>query len=57
MRYLITIKNGPPFLTDWFELENNYNNSDHLGMVVYDLSQRKYCDDGKTWKDIVEDHL
>ena len=55
MRYLITAKGHPPGLTNWFDVENNWN--DDVAMVVYDLHLSKYMDDGILWKDIEEDHL
>jgi len=55
MRYLITIKNGEPFLTKWFDPKNNFNAD--LGMIVYDLVKNKYTTDGKKWDDIEIDHL
>lgn len=54
-RYLITTEVEPPFLTHWFDAENNFNPS--IGMVVYDLHTRMYTTDGWTWLDIQEDHL
>lgn len=55
MRYLITTKDTKPFLTHWFQSENNFNID--LDMVVYDLVENKYTDDGETWNDIDIDHL
>jgi hypothetical protein len=55
MRYLITTAGGEPFLTEWFDAENNFTES--VGMVVYDLCTFKYTTDGRTWKDINEDNL
>ena len=55
MRYLITITDEEPFLTDWYSNENHFVNE--CGMVVYDLYKMVYTDDGNTWKDIPEDHL
>lgn len=55
MRYLITCNIQPPALTAWFDPENHFNES--VGMVVYDLQMNRYTTDGKTWNDIVIDHL
>ena len=55
MRYLITTEGSSPFLTAWFDPENNFNPD--LKMVVYDLMKRVYTTDGKTWLDIEIDHL
>ncbi len=55
MQYLITTKDNPPFLTKWFDAENNFNSE--LGMVVYDLINNKYTTNGIDWADIEFDHL
>ena len=55
MRYLITITDEEPFMTDWYSNENHFVNE--CGMVVYDLYKMVYTDNGKTWKDIPKDHL
>jgi hypothetical protein len=55
MRYLITTKNEPPFLTRWFEYENHFN--PELGMIIYDLSANTYTTDGINWLEIEIDHL
>jgi len=55
MRYLITTNNNVPFLTKWFDPENHFNKQDE--MVVYDLVNYIYMDDGITWKLIDIDHL
>jgi len=55
MRYLITTDITSPFLTNWYEAENNFNAG--VGMVVYDLYTNKYTTDGTTWEDITTDHL
>lgn len=52
MHYLIYY-NGTPFYTNWFTVENNYVD----GMVVFDLLNHEYTNDGKEWKEITEDHL
>lgn len=53
MKYLITLPNQEPFLTNWYDYENNYSE----GMIVYDLETYKFTIDGKTWNDIMEDSL
>ncbi len=55
MRYLITTKIQPPFLSRWFDAENHFNAK--VGMVVYDLAKSVYTVDGKRWSEIEEDHL
>lgn len=55
MRYLITINTQPPFLSDWFDAENNFNAE--VGMVVYDLAKGVYTTDVDKWNEIEEDHL
>jgi hypothetical protein len=56
MRYLVTTKDTySPFLTDWFDAENNFNSE--FGMVVYDLINQIFTTDGKTWHLITVDHL
>lgn len=55
MRYLITTRDNPPALTQWFDPENNFN--PEAGMIVYDLYLNKYTTDGKTWNEIQIDHL
>lgn len=53
MRYLVTMKDDTPFYTEWFDAENNYVE----GMVVYDLDNDKYTEDGTTWQEITYDQL
>jgi hypothetical protein len=55
MRYLITTKGNLPYMTDWFDAENNFN--DELEMVVYDLVAFAYMTDGINWKPIEFDNL
>lgn len=55
MRYLITTQTHPPFFTEWFDAENNFNLE--LGMVVFDLKIRMYTTTGHTWLPIDVDHL
>lgn len=52
MQYLI-IHEGKPFLTKWFDTENNYVQ----GMIVYDLYFWKWTNDGIFWAEIEQDHL
>jgi len=52
MRYLITTLTEMPFLTKWFDFENNYSPD----MVVFDLQDRKFTTDGQTWNDIEIDN-
>ena len=53
MKYLVTIKGSTPFLTKWFDIENNYME----GMIVYDLAKLEYTTDGENWNEIEIDHL
>lgn len=53
MRYLIIPKDSEPFMTAWYDGENNYV----PGMVVYDLDDLCYTTDGRIWNDIPLDHL
>lgn len=55
MRYLITTTTHAPFLTEWYDFENHFNQD--LGMVVYDLLNQKYTNNGYTWFEIQIDHL
>ena len=59
MRYLIVtnvLMSGQfPFLTKWFDTENNFNSE--IEMVVYDLYLNKYTEDGKNWHELEIDHL
>lgn len=52
MNYLIT-GNFQPFFTNWFDKENHYRD----GMIVYDLINFKYTEDGDNWIAIPVDHL
>ena len=54
-RYLITTDVQPPFLSKWFDADNNFDVE--VGMVVFDLLTMQYTTDGETWQDIEEDHL
>jgi len=53
MQYLITLPNNKPFLTKWYVYDNHYTE----GMIIYDLVNFVYSEDGKTWKEINIDHL
>jgi len=55
MRYLITTNITTPFLTNYFDAENNFN--PEIEMVVYDLYLNKYTEDGKNWYELEIDHL
>jgi hypothetical protein len=52
MRYLILV-GYEAFYTNWFDAENNYA----AGMVVFDLINHTFTNDGTTWNEINEDHL
>lgn len=54
-RYLVTHDNGGPFLTNYFDAENNFN--EESNMKVYDLYTCKFTEDGVNWLCIEEDHL
>lgn len=55
MRYLVTTNCTSPCLTNWFNPENHWNIE--MGLVVYDLLERKYMTNGKDWIDIEIDNL
>lgn len=56
MNFLVTFATEhTPFYTNWFDTQNHFNDS--LGMVVYDLVNHSYTDDGQNWLPIIEDHL
>ena len=59
MRYLIVtnilMSGTPPFLTNYFSSENNFNSE--IEMIVYDLEKLKYTEDGENWYNIEIDHL
>jgi len=55
--YLITTLTFPPFTSDYFEAENCFNPDPNINMVVYNLSNMTFTEDGKTWKEITQDHL
>lgn len=58
MRYLITYTENEiqkVFFTDWFQVENNFNES--LNMVVIDLMANQYFNSEMKWSDIEFDHL
>lgn len=52
MRYLIQPLNEEPFFTNWFDIENNYEQ----GMIVYDLQGFLYYN-GECWKTLEFDTL
>jgi len=55
MKYLITADGVPPFITKWFEIENNW--IEEINMIVYDLVNMVYMTDGISWQEIQIDHL
>lgn len=55
MRYLVTQYDLPPFLTNVFDFENNF--IPLTGMIVYDLTEKKWIDDFGKWIAIEEDTL
>jgi len=55
MNYLITADGMEPFLTKWYDYENNYRAD--LNMVVYDLDNQCYTTNGTDWKELEVDHL
>lgn len=55
MRYLIITNCNQPFLTNWFDSNNYFN--ENIEMVVYDLSYKCFTINGKDWDDIEIDHL
>ena len=54
-RYLVTTKGDEPFFTQFFTPENHFVPDG--GMVVYDLVDRLYTDDGEEWFPIEVDRL
>lgn len=54
-RYLILCDGHPPFLTHWYDFENNYNAE--LNMKVFDFNKMMYTDNGIDWHQIGRDHL
>lgn len=55
MKYLVTSDKYDPFFTNWFDLQNHWN--DEINMAVYDLVNKIYTEDGINWHDIEIDHL
>lgn len=55
MRYLITPFTEPPFLSDHFDFDNDFNYE--IGMIVFDLKELKYIDSIGIWQEIEENHL
>jgi len=55
MKYLIYTNDFPPFFTDYYEYNNHYNPD--IEMKVFDLINKKYTEDGISWKNIETDHL
>lgn len=54
MRYLIICKDKTSFYTNWYGDGNSFG--EYIFCVV-DLAANKITFDGKTWKDIEDDHL
>lgn len=54
-RYLILQDGYEPFLTNYFEAENNF--SEENNMQVFDLHNCIFTKDGVNWVSIEEDHL
>ena len=55
MKYLITTSDNIPFLTNWFDPDNNF--APEVNMVVYDLVNGLFTKDGYKWEEIFVDHL
>ena len=55
MRYLVTTNVSHPFFTNWFDSESHFDND--VEMVVYDLIEKLFTTDGKSWNKIAVDHL
>lgn len=55
MRYLITGVGFTPFFSERFDSENHFNSG--LEMVVFDLKEYKYTNDGSNWNLVEFDHL
>ena len=55
MRYLITTSDHCPFFTDSYTDENNFTYG--CEMVVFDLFNHTYTNDGVMWQEIEIDHL
>lgn len=53
-RYLVTADFIEPFLTNYFDIENNYNSE--INMVVFDIINNLFYS-GTEWFPINEDHL
>lgn len=55
MKYLIIFDNQTqdPFLTKWFEKENNFQE----GMTVINLSDKTWTRNGVDWIELEIDHL
>lgn len=56
MQYLVTFNDDTePFFTGWFDAESHFNNE--LGMVVFDLINQTYTNNGTQWEPIPKDDL
>lgn len=52
-QFLILFKNKEAFYTNYFDVENHFSED----MVVFDLHNHVFMNDGKNWEPIEEDHL
>ena len=55
MRYLVTMNDEPPFMTNVYDYKNNWILG--INMVIYDLEKRLYTRSGTTWHPIEIDQL
>lgn len=55
MRYLIILKAGKPYYTNWYTADNHWNGDEML--MVVDLAEDKHTLNGIDWDYIEEDHL
>jgi hypothetical protein len=54
MRFLIVSRPpNPPFYTEWFDPKNHFR----PGMLVFDLRERTFTEDGYHWRLIEFDNL
>ena len=55
MRYLIILKEGQPFYTEWFNYENFFDPEKIA--YVFDLATFHHTTDGKNWLETENDTL
>jgi len=55
MRYLIVLKEGQPFYSEWFDYENLFDPEKIA--YVFDLETQHHTIDGKTWVETENDML